>query len=232
KGFYAALGAGRTVEFAYKSGCTSIKIERIPEDLIPQLLRKNRQKLSPTKEKSTGHPKTEPILDPIYKNLEEYLRNEQWKEADLETMRLMIEIADSIESPNNRERITWLDKEDIDKIPEQDLKTIDELWVKYSKSHFGFSIQAKIWDEFCGKQKQFELKIYRDKFAKSVGWYDGKNWIGKHENLTFSRNAKPGHLPSLSFPKQNTNEISWISWQETFKCLFPRLLKLVSQPYK
>ncbi|NER02405.1 MAG: CHAT domain-containing protein [Okeania sp. SIO3C4] len=218
KGFYAALGAGRTVEFAYKSGCTSIKIERIPEDLIPQLLKKNYlQKRS-----------LSPISPPIYKNLEEYLANKQWKEADLETMRLMIKIANSIgNSMKDRKIITWLDQEDLKKIPDEDLKIIDKLWINYSDGHFGFSVQAKIWDECWGQQKPFELTIYREKFATRVGWSDGINWIEKYDNLTFSRNAEPGHLPSLSFPKKNTNEISWKSWKETFKCLFPRLFKLM-----
>ena len=40
-GFYDALGAGKTVEFAYKLGCNSIEIAGIPENLTPQLLRKN-----------------------------------------------------------------------------------------------------------------------------------------------------------------------------------------------
>ncbi|WP_202225421.1 GUN4 domain-containing protein [Okeania sp. KiyG1] len=230
-----------------------IEIAGIPKNLIPQLLRKNSQCNPPTPEnstkhfqKSSSHPdtavhesafsemstdNTNQILYPIYKNLEEYLANEQWKKADLETMRLMMEIADSIEIPNDRERITWLEQKDINKIPDEALKTIDRLWLEYSNDRFGFSIQAKIWDECWGKQKPFELKIYREKFATRVGWSDGRSWIERYDNLDFSRNAKPGHLPSLSFPKQNTNEISWRSWQETFKCLFPRLFKLVNQAY-
>ncbi|MEL7071475.1 MAG: CHAT domain-containing protein [Cyanobacteria bacterium J06581_3] len=36
-GFYQALGAGRSVEFAYKSGCVAIQMEGIPEFLTPVL---------------------------------------------------------------------------------------------------------------------------------------------------------------------------------------------------
>ncbi len=36
-GFYGALGAGRSVEFAYELGCNSIEIAGIPEHLTPQL---------------------------------------------------------------------------------------------------------------------------------------------------------------------------------------------------
>lgn len=37
-GFYSALGAGKSYEFAYKMGRVAIKLEGIPEDLTPQLL--------------------------------------------------------------------------------------------------------------------------------------------------------------------------------------------------
>ncbi len=171
----------------------------------------------------------EPNLDlEIYGKLEEYLKNEQWKEADLETMKVLIEIADSIESPDpRRDLITWLKQTDLDKIPDEVLKTIDQLWVKYSKGHFGFSVQAKIWGECCGKQRKCELKItYRNKFAESVGWSDGRKWIKRYDNLDFSIDAKRGHLPSLSFPGQKIKEISERSWQETSKCLLPRLFHL------
>jgi CHAT domain len=34
-GFYDALGAGEAIEFAYRSGCSRIRVEGIPEDLTP-----------------------------------------------------------------------------------------------------------------------------------------------------------------------------------------------------
>lgn len=40
-GFYGALGAGRDIEFAYRSGCTAIKMQGIPEDRTPILNRKS-----------------------------------------------------------------------------------------------------------------------------------------------------------------------------------------------
>ena len=39
-GFYQALGAGRTVEEAYKLGCVQIRLQDIPEHLTPVLLTK------------------------------------------------------------------------------------------------------------------------------------------------------------------------------------------------
>jgi len=39
-GFYQALGAGRTIEEAYKLGCVQIRLQGIPEHLTPVLIRK------------------------------------------------------------------------------------------------------------------------------------------------------------------------------------------------
>ena len=39
-GFYNALGAGKSVEFAYELGCNVIQLEGIPENLTPQLKKK------------------------------------------------------------------------------------------------------------------------------------------------------------------------------------------------
>jgi len=40
-GFYQALGAGRSVEEAYKLGCVQIRLQNIPEHLTPVLIKKN-----------------------------------------------------------------------------------------------------------------------------------------------------------------------------------------------
>jgi hypothetical protein len=38
-GFYQALGAGRTIEEAYRLGCVQIQLQSIPEQLTPVLLK-------------------------------------------------------------------------------------------------------------------------------------------------------------------------------------------------
>lgn len=40
-GFYTALGAGESIEFAYEIGCNAIDLEGIPEQLIPVLYKKD-----------------------------------------------------------------------------------------------------------------------------------------------------------------------------------------------
>jgi tetratricopeptide (TPR) repeat protein len=45
-GFYAALGAGESIEFAYKLGCNAIQLEGIPEHLTPVLFMKKNESTS------------------------------------------------------------------------------------------------------------------------------------------------------------------------------------------
>jgi hypothetical protein len=39
-GFYQALGAGRTIEEAFRLGCVQIQLQNIPEHLTPVLIKK------------------------------------------------------------------------------------------------------------------------------------------------------------------------------------------------
>jgi len=46
-GFYQALGAGRTIEEAYKLGCVQIRLQGVPEHLTPVLVKKGQAKPLP-----------------------------------------------------------------------------------------------------------------------------------------------------------------------------------------
>ena len=43
-----------------------------------------------------------------------------------------------------------LDVNSIDNFPCEDLRTIDQLWVKYSDGRFGFSVQKRIYQNLGG----------------------------------------------------------------------------------
>ncbi|MDD1469537.1 GUN4 domain-containing protein, partial [Dolichospermum sp. ST_sed5] len=73
-----------------------------------------------------------------YTTLKKYLAAGKWKEADAETARVMLAVA-------KREKEGWLDFGSIDNFPCEDLRTIDQLWVKYSDGKFGFSVQKRIY---------------------------------------------------------------------------------------
>ncbi|WP_027254931.1 serine/threonine-protein kinase [Planktothrix agardhii] len=117
-----------------------------------------------------------------YRQLEQLLKAGSWKEADQETANKMLEVA-------GRTKEGWLRYEDIDNFPCEDLRTIDQLWVKYSMSRFGFSVQKKIWLELGGEvYSHTELKLcYR------IGWEKEGHYLPI--DPTFSLQAPLGHLP-------------------------------------
>jgi predicted NACHT family NTPase len=123
----------------------------------------------------------------LYQQLETFLKNSQWKEADKETDRLMLQIV-------GKEADQWLSVEDIENFPCEDLRAIDKLWVDYSKGKFGFSVQKKVWMPCGGVAGEYDYEVYK-KFADQVGWRRSGNWLG-YDELTFSwKGSKHAHLP-------------------------------------
>ncbi len=120
-----------------------------------------------------------------YNKLRDYLAQGKWKEADEETARVMLAVA-------KREKEGWLDDKSIDNFPCADLRTIDQLWVKYSDGKFGFSVQKRIYQGFGGTRK-YDREIW-DKFGDKVGWRKGGDWL-YYTDITFDKKAPEGHLP-------------------------------------
>jgi hypothetical protein len=115
-----------------------------------------------------------------YTRLRDLLVQGKWKEADKETLLVMLKVAE-------REKDRWLRVEDIEEFPCTDLRTIDTLWVKYSNGHFGFSVQKRIWESVGG------TKTYC-RFGDRVGWRVNNDWLD-YNKLTFTVEAAEGHLP-------------------------------------
>jgi predicted NACHT family NTPase len=127
----------------------------------------------------------------LFTQLETYLKNGQWREADQETMRLMLLIA-------KREDEGWLDEESIKNFPCEDLRTIDKLWVDNSGGKFGFSVQKKAWLDCGGVPGEYDYEVY-EKFADEVGWRRTGNWLS-YDELTFLLDgSKHAHLPHLIY---------------------------------
>ncbi len=139
-----------------------------------------------------------------YHKLRDLLAQGKWKEADEETRRLMLAVA-------NREKENWLDANSIDNFPCEDLRTIDELWVHYSQGKFGFSVQKRIYQLYAGTLE------YRpedwDKFGEKVGWKKkkllgmGGDWVTEHD-INFDITAPPGHLPAALRGTTGTSGLS------------------------
>jgi serine/threonine protein kinase len=122
-----------------------------------------------------------------YTRLRDLLATGEWKEADRETLKVMLKAA-------RREKEGYFNRESIENFPCDDLRTIDQLWVKYSQGRFGFSVQKKIWLEVGGKV-DYETEC---KLGDRVGWRKDKGWL-EYDDLTFNLKPAPrGHLPSCA----------------------------------
>lgn len=125
-----------------------------------------------------------------YQTLENYLKNGQWREADEETYRLMITTV-------GKEEGQWFDPDDLLNFPCDDLRTLDQLWVKYSNGKFGFSVQKQIYLE-CGGKPDGEYpggKVWYE-FCDRVGWRQNDKWVIYSSYIFDITQAPSGHLPS------------------------------------
>ncbi|HAG85687.1 MAG TPA: serine/threonine protein kinase [Cyanobacteria bacterium UBA12227] len=122
-----------------------------------------------------------------YRKLEHLLANRKWREADETTYGKMLEIT-------GRQAEGWLRIQDIEAFPCEDLRTINQLWVRYSNGRFGFSVQKSIWESVGGKTGIDDYETEKN-YAEKVGWRIDNEWVF-YDNLTFTLNAPPGHLPT------------------------------------
>jgi hypothetical protein len=132
-----------------------------------------------------------------YTRLRYLLADEKWREADKETLSLMLKICGS-------EQEGRLATQHIENFPCQDLHTIDQLWRKYSNECFGFSLQRRIWESVGGTPDAgYRTLCY---FGDRVGWRRGGRWLS-YDERTFNHLSPEGHLPYLCF------QINFQPWQ-------------------
>lgn len=137
-----------------------------------------------------------------YTCLRDLLKGRKWKEADKETFAVMLKAA-------GREKEGWLGNDSIEKFPCTDLRTIDQLWVKYSNGCFGFSVQKRIWESVAGDYEKFGDRVgwcKLEKRKKEEGWLLWKEekielyykWLS-YNDINFSIKAPEvapeGHIP-------------------------------------
>ena len=122
-----------------------------------------------------------------YRQLEQLLKSGKWKEAGEETANKMFEVA-------GRTMEEFLGLGDILKFPCEDLRTIDQLWVKYSNGRFGFSVQKRIYQSLGGT-RNYDEKVW-EAFADRVGWRVNGDWL-YYNDLKFNLKANYGHLPRV-----------------------------------
>ncbi len=159
-----------------------------------------------------------------YTRLRDLLAAGRWKEAEGETKRVMLQAA-------GREKEGLLDRESSENFPKQDLRTIDQLWVKFSNGRFGFSVQKRILERLVGQENvnpetseryscAEDFKAHINEFGEYVGWRMAGNWLN-FRDVTFDSSAPEGHLPSPSFAtpcngNEGEEQAPWGRWCVSF----------------
>jgi predicted XRE-type DNA-binding protein len=122
--------------------------------------------------------------------LRELLAAGKWKEADRETKLVILQVS-------GLEQEAKLDKEHLENFSCESLRTIDQLWVKYSNGRFGFSVQKHLFESVGGKPGVDDYKAYC-RFGERVGWLVKNCWLSETD-LIFTLDAPSGHLPLTPF---------------------------------
>ncbi|OUL26663.1 serine/threonine protein kinase [Nostoc sp. T09] len=131
----------------------------------------------PVQKKPVHTLKSEAGVD--YHHLRDLLALRQWQSADEKTWALMCQ---AIRKPVG----SYFFSSDIENLPCEDLQIVDELWSKYSKGRFGFSVQRRIYESVDGDY---------GKFCAAIGW-NLPHSTSPLQKLFFRLSAPPGHLPS------------------------------------
>ncbi|NEO56477.1 MAG: Clp protease [Okeania sp. SIO3B5] len=138
---------------------------------------------------------TQKPINPDYSTLENLLKEKKWKEADQETYRVMRKVS-------NTEKETYVKITDF---PCEELREINQLWVKHSNGMYGFSVQADIYRSLGGKINEYKPELL-NKLAEKVGWQNVSVSDGNHcSYLSFKSAPKKGHLPAVG------GECRWMS---------------------
>lgn len=124
-----------------------------------------------------------------YNKLANYLSEQKWRKANDETRQLLLEAT-------GRKAIGWARTEDLQTLSCWDLKTIDQLWQKYSDGKFGFSSQFPIYVETGNRPGKLVGDDAYNRFGDRLGWRADNDWIIFIENLNYSIDAPKGHFPN------------------------------------
>ncbi len=156
-----------------------------------------------------------PVWEVIYYNrlkgdydlLQSLLAEKSWKEADRETMQILLRIADTTEKRGRLKptKKGWLTEENVKKIPIESLQAINNLWLAESHGKFGYSVQKQIWLDVTQVESIDDSKVIYNNvlfgdFADRVGWQLGGHWKSSYDDFNFSLDAPDGHLPTFWFP--------------------------------
>ncbi len=124
-----------------------------------------------------------------YGKLRDLLEAGKWKEADLETTRVMIEIT-------GEASLDDITPENLKKFPCNAIMVIDQLWQKYSNNRFGFSVQLRFYQDFGGTMDTIRAQKneFLHRVGEKIGWTKNDKRI-EYDDFDFSLDAPEGGLP-------------------------------------
>lgn len=144
-----------------------------------------------------------------YPQLSQHLNLQNWKAADIETRKLIQQWT----YPNG----DLYAEPQFNKIPCENLRTIDTLWMQASNGQFGFTIQQQLWQ----KQQYTNPRQKVEALGKTAGWMRTKplteaeladkfyaaNWVMETE-LNYTTKAPKGHLPWNGISAETINSLT------------------------
>jgi eukaryotic-like serine/threonine-protein kinase len=129
------------------------------------------------------------VNKPNYAQLETYLQNKQWQQADVETDKLLLKIAGEKSE---------LDAQTSQKIRCKSLQTIDQLWTQNSDGRFGFTPQKKVYLATGNDFNDYVESTY-EAFGDRLSWRIFGSWK-RYQDFNFqaidTAITPPGYLPS------------------------------------
>lgn len=133
--------------------------------------------------------------DELYNQLEQYLGDQQWQQADQTTYELMLLIA----GPKSEEQ-GYFDRLEWENFSCEEFQRIDSLWNKASQGQQGFTAQLNIFREVDGSSTYFDR----------IGWQQEGKWVVRWQygrgdkRASYLEGMQPnfldppaGHLPAL-----------------------------------
>jgi hypothetical protein len=121
-----------------------------------------------------------------YRSLQNYLSNGRWREANRETFDVMLEVVE-------QKGKGFLEEEDIQGFPCEDLRIIDQLWIKFSGGRFGFSVQKQIYVETGNSLDGRYHEESWERFCNRLGWIKDEEYVDDVD-INFDTCVQ-GHLP-------------------------------------
>jgi GUN4-like len=125
-----------------------------------------------------------------FKRLQELLVKHDFREADKETIQVILEITGA-------EDLASITPNEVRNFPCNQLQAIDKLWTTYSQGKFGFSVQVQLYQQVGGS---LQTTITQDnsvieRLGELVGWRVNNKWQ-KCDELDYTFSAPSGCHPS------------------------------------